>query len=242
MRAMRLFAADPSERLMVVGSPACLGNNANMLRIGDMLGVARGNLRHVVGPALRQLQHDKVRSVATLGYSYGAETAATAASEAGGFEMAAHHGVWVEPPAVANRTFTQLLGDFVRSGKELDNYVAAAHSRPLNEARKLANKGFLRYAGGMVRLSNVAIAATLKTDSFEGRARAALRTQPGLSVTVGWGTSSEIVNNERMEQLVETLRDEYPLRVGALAVRGMHHAGGDDIDLHAAIMLQGLRV
>ncbi len=241
MRAIRMFEADPSERLMVVGSPARLGNNANILRLGDMYPVSRGDLRHAVGPALRQLQHDDVYSLTTLGYSYGAETAATAAAEASKFGIAACRGVWVEPPAVVNRSVRQLLSQFRHAGHRLDEYVTAPQSRPLIEARELADKGFMRYAGGMGRLSNMAIATTLSKDTFEPRVRSALKAQQELDVTIAWGTASEITPHERMVRMVEDLQGEFPLRVGALAVEGMHHAGGDDIDLHAAIMLQGMR-
>ena len=241
MRAMRLHAAEPTERLVVVGSPAKLGNRNNILRLGDLPHVARGYLDHVVAPALRQLKNMGVKRVSTLGYSYGAETAATAAAEAGKFDLEATHGSWAEPPAVTNRAPWQLLKDFQRSGDVLQRYVDQAESRPLNEARELARDD-VRWLGGMGRLSNIAIGAMLSRDGFERRAREALTVQPELHATLAWGTVSEITDNDRMETIVADLRADFPLRVGAIAVDGMHHAGGDDIDLHAAIMLQGLRV
>ncbi|MDB5169804.1 MAG: hypothetical protein JWN82_200 [Candidatus Saccharibacteria bacterium] len=241
MRAMRLFGTQPVERLVVVGSPALLGNRNNLLRFSDLPGTAAGNLSHTVWLALRQLQDDGVRTLDTLGYSYGADRAATAASEAANFEIEAERGVWAESPAVANRGL-KLLTDFARSGKVLDDYVNAAQSDPLIEARKIAHKGSARYWAGMARVGNLATAITLARDSFSGRALAALQEQPGMRATVAWGTASEITDNDRMEQIAHDLQTAFPGRVGALALEGMHHAGGDDIDLHAAIMLQGLKV
>jgi hypothetical protein len=239
MRAMRLFAADPTERLIVVGSPARLGNNANLVRLGDMPLVWAGKLNHVVAPALKLLRKKGISNVATLGYSYGADTAVTAAAEAERYSLQANQGVWAESPAVLNRGTPRLISDFTSSGSELDNYVKAANSRPLNEAREAADAS-LAWAGGMLRLSNIAIAHMLSRDSFGKRAMHAFKRAPELRATLAWGTSSELTDNDRMEDIVTTLRKKFPSRVGAIALEGMHHAGGDDIDLHAAIMLQGL--
>lgn len=240
MRAIRMFAAEPTERLIVVGSPARIGNNANLIRLGDIPLVCMGKLRHVVEPTLKLLSDKGVTKVDTLGYSYGANPAATAAAEAARFSLQANRGVWAEPTAVVRRGIPQLVADFASSGPELDNYVKAANSRPLNEAREAANTP-LAWAGGMLRLSNIAIARTLSQDSFEKRVVEALKSVPDLKTTLAWGTSSELTDHSRMEEIVNRLRKKFPTRVGAIALEGMHHAGGDDIDLHAAIMLQGLR-
>lgn len=243
MRAMRLFDAQPDERLMVVGSPAAIGNKTNLLRIGDLPAVAAGNLSVAVEPALHYLHKRRVTTIDTLGYSYGADAAAAAAGEAARFALEVRHGVWAETASATSRSVGRLALDFVRSGDELDNYVNAADSMPLREARDLADTGFPRWIGGMVlRGSNLAIARGLARGGFAHRARTAYDTQPGLHTAIAWGTASELTDSGRMEQIVSHLQTLYDTeRTKALPLTGMHHAGGDDIDLHAAIMLQGLR-
>jgi hypothetical protein len=61
-------------------------------------------------------------------------------------------------------------------------------------------------------------------------------------VSVSYGDNSELVPTDAIEGILEDVsRSEYGSRVSAMKIRGMHHAAVDDIDLHAAIMMQGLR-
>ena len=108
---------------------------------------------------------------------------------------------------------------------------------PLREALCGSEVSELRYAGGLMRLSNLAILRALSRGDFADRAAQVLHGNPRARATIAWGTKSEFVSEQAMQWLVARLGN----RVGALALTGMHHAGGNDIDLHAAIMLQGLR-
>lgn len=241
MRAMRLFEANKDLPLLVVGSPALIGNRANRILMKDAPQIWRGDLRPVIEPTLRMLEEERVTKLDVMGYSYGAEAAMAAASDALEHGIVVEHVVSAEPIAIAKRGLVQLVKDFARSGAPLDDYVKATDSTALLEARAHADKGFARYAGGMLRLSNIAIAHALAQDGFLQRCEDALLQQPRMESTIAWGSASELTTTEAMSKIVLSLTADYgSKRVSGMNLTGMHHAGGDDIDLHAAIMTQGL--
>lgn len=99
-------------------------------------------------------------------------------------------------------------------------------------------------SAGLFRASNAAIGNALAHDGFATRVRDALSTHPELKVTVAWGTVSELVPNDTVEDALDSLRNLDPQigsRVSRMALEGMHHAGADDIDLHVAMVSQGLK-
>ena len=247
MRALRLFGADQSRQLIVTGSPAAAGQRYGKLRFQDMKKVWDGDLTPAVDPFLAYVHGLGVKRTEEVGFSYGADKAAASAMRAGAFDIAAERGVWMESASAVNRgpglTGLARLGiDFISAGEELENYVAACASPPLREAREQADVGMPRYLLGLGRLSNLAIANALAHDGFEDRVRRALSMQPELKATVAWGTSSELADDAVMRALTERLRAAFgEERVNPLALENMHHIGCDDIDLHAAIVLQGLR-
>lgn len=245
MRALRLFAADPSEQLFVIGSPAHVGNHANRPPITSLPRIAKGDFTPQALPLLAHFRHElpHIDTVDALGYSYGADVAAAFGALAVNreYDVQVARGVWAEPASLTRRPVKQLLDDFMRSGEQLDAYVQAADSRPLDEARELADSGLARYIGGLSRLSNLAIVKALAHNGFARRAAESLSKNPDLRATLVWGTASEITDATVAERTAASLSSLYQNRVGGLAIEGMHHAGGDDIDLHAAIMLQGLR-
>lgn len=61
-RAMRLFAADPTTQLIVVGNSAALGNSYNRLSLADCLKVAFYDARPVARPSLEYLQRMGITS------------------------------------------------------------------------------------------------------------------------------------------------------------------------------------
>jgi len=77
---------------------------------------------------------------------------------------------------------------------------------------------------------------------FAQRASAALRNQPDLRMTVGWGSESEMCPDLTLQKMTNGLRAQHGgLRVLSMRLQGMHHSGMDDLDLHAAMMLEGLK-
>lgn len=242
MRSLRLFASDPTEQLIVVGNPGAIGNKTGKLRARVLWPVARGDLSPTVKPLLNYLYSHKIKTTDQLGYSYGADKAATASSCAADYDILVNHGVWVEAAACLRRGPIKLVKDFSKAGADMNQIVQSCASPPLMEARAIADTGVLRYLGGLARLSNLAIGGALAYDGFIKRAAEALKRQPDMRAMLAWGTLSRLTDSSVMENLTVSLRQNNEIqRVGAMVVRGMSHGGGDDIDLHAAIMLQGLR-
>jgi len=60
--------------------------------------------------------------------------------------------------------------------------------------------------------------------------------------TVIWGGCSELADNTYLTELMDGLKLGYGSDViRSFVVERMLHAGGDDVDLHAAMVLQALR-
>jgi hypothetical protein len=243
MRGMRLFAANPSAPLIVAGAPAAIGNRANRPNFSELPGVWQGDLRALARLALcYMLAEERASRLETIGYSYGADVAASVTAEAAHFEFGVDRAVLMESAATANRGLLKLGQAFQSSEAPLQGYVDATASEPLFEARRRSDVGMARYMGGLMRLSNIAIAHALSSNTFPDRVDAALRVQEDLHVSVAWGDKSELADGESLTAAVADLRQRHGNeRVSSLVVPGMHHAGGDDIDLHAALVLQSLR-
>jgi pimeloyl-ACP methyl ester carboxylesterase len=243
MRAMRLFAANPTAPLIVAGAPAAIGNRSNRPNAGELPRVWRGDLRSLARPVLHYLLSDeRVQQLDAIGYSYGADVAATTAAEAAHFGLSVDRAVLMESASTADRGLLKLGRAFQSSETPLQDYVAATASEPLFEARRRSDVGAARYLGGLLRLSNVAISHALARNMFPDRVDGALRVQADMRVSVVWGDQSELADGSNLTAAVVGLQEQYgEERVRSLVVPGMHHAGGDDIDLHAALVLQSLR-
>lgn len=242
MRAIRLFGADSSEQLMVIGNPAAIGRKENLLPRKALLKVWRGDLKPAVAPLLQYLNSENISEVVDLGYSYGADKAVTSSEAAASYDIESTQGVYIEPAAVISRSLARLLADFKSTEPELARYIAQTASPALEEARALADTGFTRYVGGLLRMGNIAIAHALTKPFFETRLRRALEAQPNLRTVVAWGSESELTPTQPVEDSTLITRLMYGRdSVKPMELKGMHHAGGDDIDLHAAIILQGLK-
>lgn len=244
MHGMRLFAADPTEQLMLVGNPSRPGSNAGRIGLKAAAQVARHkDLSPVNTTLLHHLQRLGIASVDHIGYSYGADKAVAAAVASAEAGQQVRHGVFVEPVAVADRSLPRLARRFGCSARALPRYVKQADSPPYQAVRDQESRlTLLSYSLGLARITNMAIAVALGKASFAERVEEALETQPKMKAALGWGTASELTLDEPMQRISGELQQSFGSeRVRALRLQGMHHAGGSDIDLHAAIILEGLR-
>ena len=241
MRGLRLYGV--TERpLLLVGNPAKPGRGVGGLAHDDWRKVATGDLRPTVDPLFRHLREAGVRAADHLGYSYGADKAVTAAQYGGDYNVQTARAVAIETAALFKRNLAVMGLVFASTNKHTKEYAEQAASVPYRDARKSAASVGI-YALGLLRPSNIAIAASLARDGFADRARAALIAQEDLRMAIGWGSADEFGNDKRLPGLVDELQHEaaFGERVSAMRLKGMHHAGSEDIDLHAAVMVQGLQ-
>lgn len=245
MRSIRLFAADPTTPLYVYGAPGAVGNRAGTMPLRHLPAVGRGDFGAAVMPSLRHLHVSGVRTAVFIGFSYGADRANAAAAAAVGItdheRIDASNGVFMEPVGIKYQSLFGLTQNFAKSGSQLEAYVDASQSPALTEARDIADTGFTRYVLGLGRITNLAIARGLTAGTFSETTDRALNAQPEMQVTLISGGNSEITPTLDVHYDVEQLKRIYANRIGMLVMRNMHHAGGDDINLHAAMVLQGLQ-
>ena len=240
MRAIRLYAADPSEQLIVVGNPSIPGRGVGKVALESLSEMWRGDLRPMVEPTLAYLNESGVTDVTFLGYSGGGDLSAAAAKHALTYDVETENAVIAESAGMHRRWPTSLAGLFLLSGTQMKKYVQAAESPQLLEARSRAGGNLALYAAGLLRATNLAMARAISRGGLSAHLSTALADQPNMRATIAYGSVSELVDTLDVRKQIRDLQTDYPGRVGALPVYGMHHAGGDDINLHAAIMLQGM--
>lgn len=141
-----------------------------------------------------------------------------------------------EPVTVKQVSPARFALDFLSMGNDWQHYVAEADSPLLNDSFKQGS-GFIGYFLGIGRPSNMAITRGLARGGYFDLDNSIGDSNPHTSVVTAYGSASEISR----PTIIETYAQELT-RNGRYLMRldGMRHGGGDDIDLHAAIMLEGL--
>lgn len=244
MHALRMFGAQPDTQLIVVGNPSSIGSNTGKLSLKESVELYRTkDMAPTAEPVLRYLDQVGVTNTAHLGWSYGADKAAVSIAGSGECRQTVSSGVLIEPASLAKRSLAELVKAFGKSGSTQQAYVKQAGGRPYDEV--WAEDSMLKFAAwgaGLARLSNIAIAKAIAHGGFEDRVHTAMARQPDVHMTIGWGTESEITPNDLAAKAAGRLASKFGQdRIRTMELRGMHHAAVDDIDLHAAIMLQGMR-
>ena len=232
----------PTSRIVATGNPTHPFKSTGKIPLRNLPAVWNGDLRPVVRPTLEYISSQGIEEVAHIGYSYGADRAAAAAAHGGAYDHHVRGSVFMEPAGIEKRGIVGLGRAFGDSAVALPQYLAAADSRALNEARGLAEQeshGAIGFAG-LLRASNLAITHALSGGAFADRVRDALNVQIDMSVALIWGTESEIATHGVMQHLHDRLRRSFPERITAVTVPGQKHAMGDDIFLHAALVAQGI--
>lgn len=243
MHAMRLFEADPREQVVVIGNPAMPFASASKMSFRESFDVVHtGSFRPAVDGLLKYLEQNRITHTEHVGYSYGADKAVTAAQFSELYNQSAEKAVLIEPASIVKRSIKRLAQAFSASGAEQHRYIVQSASKPYDEIWDQDN--LLKTVGwmaGMLRVSNIAIAKAMAEGSFGRRTDEAMRANPSLRATIAWGSSSELAPDADMMRTTNQLRAAHKMRVSTMRLEGMHHAAVDDIDLNAAIVLQGLR-
>ena len=242
VRGLRLAAADPTKQLILTGNPSSLSSPYNKLGATARREVARGNLSPAVEPVLRYLGKLGITDVEHIGYSLGADKAAVASACSGAFDMCVRNGVFIESITTERRSLLSLATRFAKTTSTLEANVKASNSDVLLEARQLSNQGFIRYTLGYFDPTNVAIVRCLTGQGFVHRMLDALRLQTELRAVIACGTASELTPYAVMQRIADELKhSEFGQRVSTLLIEGMNHNSCENINLHAAIVLQGIR-
>jgi hypothetical protein len=240
MKAMRLFEADPGTQLIMFGNPGGIGRPAGKVALHELRRVWHGDFSPLNEPGVRLLGKLGVHTAEQIGYSYGADKAANATVVCAAHGIDVPKQVLLDPASTVDRGLRRLFNAFQSGGASLDRYAGTA-GPPMLEARTLAQTSFLSRRSGLLRATNIAIAHTLATPTFSNRVSAAMAAQPTLRSVIAWGDQSELADNGALTAVTQDLRAKYGRdRIDSFVIPGMHHAGGEDIDLHTAMVLEGL--
>lgn len=236
-----LKAVLPTKRLIAAGNPSAPGLGKGKVSLWNMPKVAHGDLRPKIDPVLRYLDSKDINSTTNVGYSLGADLAVTATIHADKYDHQVSQQTLMEPASVKKRSLRGLGGDFASSEPPLEGYVKATESEAYREARHQANEqahGKLGFMLGLGRPSNLAISKALTHDKFESRVWDSMYRQSDISTTIVSGTASELSNYELMLGVVDRLQKTFGDRLNYIPLQGQKHAMGDDVFLHAAMVLQ----
>lgn len=236
------------KRIISVSNPGQPGRGSGKLSVADAVRVWNGNLKPVVAPTLEYLDSKQIESASHIGISYGADKAAAAAENAPlkQFGQEVPRTVMIEPVSISTRGLTKLTG-LLRLGRIFqstsvhgDKYLepVRARSQAFVSAEKL-KESEVGYAIGLARLSNLAVAAALAQEGFEGRLERALLVNAGLKAGLSWGSASEFDLNNSRDHIADRLQTEYGRdRLSTLPLVGQTHAMNLDIFLNAAVISQ----
>ena len=247
MRLMRLHAADPSEQLISYSNPGTIGQPGGKLTLQDLWHIKQTrDLTPAVAGQQKHLADRAITSVDRMGYSAGTLQALVTMDErAPHSEIETHAGILVEPAAVAKQSIFKLAASFFGSNAEVWNYIHQAESEPYTAVRTDTfhglDTGAIKYGVGLLRATNLVSAFQMAHGGLYDRAHEVLSHSRADSLTFAWGTESEISEPEVSARQVAHLKQRFGDQVHSMELNGMHHAGADDINLHALIMTQALR-
>ncbi|HSH55985.1 MAG TPA: hypothetical protein VK983_04120, partial [Candidatus Limnocylindrales bacterium] len=211
MRALRLFGSDPSVQLLVIGNPSIPGHGAGKTTLKESLAMMRsGSLEACVAPVVSYLGKRAITKTQQLGYSYGADKAVATTRHASDRGIGVTHGVYIEPASAVKRRMPALAKAFSETNEPMARYIQQTESEPYSKVREQDSAlGLVGYAAGLLRVSNIAIATTIKQGGFIQRVDEAMKSQEDLEVTVGWGSLSELAPDDAMTQVVAELQSKY---------------------------------
>ncbi len=243
-RLMALSTALPNTRIIASSNPAHPRVKGGKLPKSDRDRVSKGIFRDTIEPILFYAHNQKIDTADQVGYSYGADKAVSTASLANSFDIQTPNLIPIEPASVLPRSLGKLGCDFLSSNSELKRYVKASEMPAYDDARKIASRkqgGLIGYTIGLLRLSNVAISKGIASGKFEQNLTSVIRRYPETNSTLIWGTESELSINGIMKALSSRLDKTFgDQRFQSMPIEGGHHAMGDDIFLHTALVHQAL--
>ena len=246
MHGLRLFGADPTQRLIMIGNPSSLGHAPGKISFRQSGAIMRTkSLAPAVSGLHEYLSLRGIKFAAHIGYSYGADKALTASATAFHYGQTVDKLVAVEPVTIAPQNLPSLLKKFIATRHQQRRYVEQSDSKPYDELwHDDSLFKFAAYSAGLLRLSNIAVAQVLTRGGYSTRLKQALNADSDLQAVTAWGTKSELISDSlayvTLSRLAKHNDNSGRVRSSFMRLKGMHHAGADDIDLHAAIFLEAL--
>ena len=246
MHGIRLFGADPTQRLIMIGNPSSLGHAPGKLSLKQSGAVMRTNsLAPAVSGLHEYLSSRGIKFAAHIGYSYGADKALTTTLTAPHYGQTVDKLVAVEPVTIVPQNLMFLLKKFIATRHQQPRYVEQSDSKPYDELwHDDSLLKFAAYSAGLLRLSNIAVARVLTKGGYSTRLKQALAANSDLQTVTAWGTESELIRDSlafvTLSRFAKHNDNSGRGRSSFMRLKGMHHAGADDIDLHAAIFLEAL--
>jgi len=240
VRTIWLATAEPNTKLFFTASPTTITSPYNKLNHEGRIRVARGNTEPLVTPLLRYLEREKITTVEQIGYSFGGLTAATGSRLSPEYGITTVEGIFAEPAAVAMYGLLKLARNFNGTAKPFDEYVQATQSKALHEAKDVSRRNKIHYLLGFFGLTNMAIARCLAQPIFEDQVIGALQKNKDMYAAIAHGTKSELSTTEEMQAVLKRIEGiaDVGARVVGITMNGMYHSGGEDLNLHLALLLQ----
>lgn len=235
-----IAAANPSYRVIGFGNPSggrfsFPGQNLNIL---EWLGVATTlNPKPLVQAELAYLHEHNVQNVHHVGFSYGATKAMLSStySESGSVDAL----IMLEPVSHP-RSLWRLKNDFEQTNDMLDEYVQRSNLATFIDARNHSVSP-QEFREGLARWVSIAIASFLAHSQLSARIKKVFKTQQQAALVLAWGSSSELVGDRQLGDLVKHLSHTQPdTTIVAMRLADQRHAMANDIHLHAALVREAL--
>jgi len=236
---------DRAPREMRIYGNAGLGHRnatGRLSREDRKLMTGENTLAPVVDPTLQHLKRSKIGKIAILGASQGADVGATAAGRSPLYGIETEQAVLADSASNIRLSLPTLGISFAKAGNKLQHYVDETNSEPysqiVSEEKWVGPEGYMT---GVFRPTNIAIAKVLSRNGYKDRVRSAMQNNPNMRLADMWAADSEVGDRAVAQAIAETLTQEF----GEDRVTGMEINGGhaiiNQLDVHAAMMMQGLR-
>lgn len=233
-----LAKANPGYRIIGFGNPSgdrffYKEQNLKFWRKAKIL--LTGNKQGLLEAELDYLRSQGVTKTHQAGFSYGALKAVL---ESQYLPQGSVQSIILIDPVAKPRPLLKLARDFSKTYGPLGKYVNQVNLQTYHTARGDAAKG-RNHRKALLRPVNIIIATLLARLDISKRLKQALVQQPTASVTVAWGTASELGDDKLIVSNIEKLKLS-GIDARGLRFTGLEHAMANDVFLYAAIVRQSI--
>lgn len=228
--------ANSNTRIIATGNPSVFGYKSGVLSRYERKRMANGDFQPMAGRLNGYLDKTGIEIVNQVGYSFGADLAAEAATSD---SREVSKIIVIEPAAVVMRSLGGLATAFSKTASSLSEYVNATDQPLFKEARK-NSVGAMAYNLGLLRATNIAVGRGLAKVGTENRLMQAMNLHSKAEVTLAWGSESELAIDGLTSAIATRLNQVNANRLRTIRMDGHRHALANNIYLHAAIVHEGL--